>query len=252
MPGEAGHGFDVAGEHGVGGDHHVGVAQGLAQGVTVQAVQDGEAEMGGEFGELGGPVGDERGGDDDEGGAVEPSVLMFDADMGDGLGGFAKAHVVGEEAAEVVGPQMLEPVDALLLIGAQRGFEGVGQGGVGDVGLAAVAIGVGFDGGGVFVAGEQELFEINDACDLGAVEQQDVVGCAAGGFDEVAEDGEEAADALGGEAEDSAIVEAGDDFAVDDLGLREAALVEQALQADAAPIGAGRLDVRQRRLSRPR
>jgi hypothetical protein len=196
--------------------------------MTVEAVQDGDAEVGGELGELVGPVGDQAGGDDDEGGAVEAAVFVFDGDVGDGLGGFAEAHVVGEEGAEAVFAQMLEPVDAVLLVGAEFGLEAGGDGDRGDGGAVAEAGGVGFDGAGVVPAGGQQVFEVEDAGGFGGGELDDVFAGAAGGVEQVGHDGEEAADAFGGEFEDAAVVERGEEFAVDDLGGFHAAAVEQA------------------------
>ena len=107
VPLQGGHDVDVAAEHGVGGDDDVlGIEAGAAL-VALEAVEDFDPEVGGEFVDLGDPVADQAGGHDDEGGAVEAAFLVFDDEVGDGLGGLAEAHVVGEEAAEVVGAEVL-------------------------------------------------------------------------------------------------------------------------------------------------
>ena len=47
--------------------------------------------------------------------------------IGEGLDGFAEAHVVGEDAAEVVDGEVGEELEAIDLIGTQGGVEAVGD-----------------------------------------------------------------------------------------------------------------------------
>ncbi len=75
--------------------------------VAVQAMQHHDPEIRRELRQFGGPVGDEAGGHDDQRRPVQPSRVVFDDDMGDGLRGLAQPHVVGEKAAEPVRPQVL-------------------------------------------------------------------------------------------------------------------------------------------------
>ena len=66
----------------------------------------------------------------------------------EGLEGLAEAHFVGEDAAEAVFLEVAEPADAVLLVGAEEGFEAGFEGGVGGGGEAAVgAVGVAQPGG---------------------------------------------------------------------------------------------------------
>ncbi len=90
---------------------------------AIGAVQHQGAQGGGEAGGLGAPVGDQAGGADDQGGAIEPAGVLLDGDMGERLDGFAQTHVVRQHAAEAGGGEQLQPVQAVLLVGAQGGGE---------------------------------------------------------------------------------------------------------------------------------
>ena len=79
-------------------------------------------DAGREPGGLAGPVLHDAGGRDDE----EPGVglgLEHVQAQREGLDGLAQAHVVGEDPAQPVAVQERQPVEALLLVVAQRGFE---------------------------------------------------------------------------------------------------------------------------------
>ena len=52
-----------------------------------------------------------------------PALRTHGAQEGEGLQGFAEAHFIGEDAAEFVFTQEMEPGDAVFLLGAQDGFQ---------------------------------------------------------------------------------------------------------------------------------
>jgi hypothetical protein len=62
--------------------------------------------------------------------------VLFDLDVGQRLQGFAQAHVVGQNAGQPMGAQKLQPVQALLLVGAQAGLHAGGHGHLGHLGAA--------------------------------------------------------------------------------------------------------------------
>ena len=71
-------------------------------------------------GGLGLPVEDQRGRRHHQRRVVQPAGLLLDQQMGQRLGGFAQAHVVGQDAGQAVRPQVLQPGQADLLVGPQR------------------------------------------------------------------------------------------------------------------------------------
>ena len=108
------------------------VRNGVEQGGAGRAMQDEDAEGGGEAGGFGAPVWHKAGGADEEGGAVEPAGFLLDGEVGQGLDGFAKAHVVGQHAAEARVAQEGHPVHAVRLVWAKRGGEARRDDGLGD------------------------------------------------------------------------------------------------------------------------
>jgi len=58
--------------------------------------------------------------------------------MRQGLHRLAEAHIIGQHTAQSGTSQELQPVHPLLLVGPQRGFESIGQGGTRD-GAARIA-----------------------------------------------------------------------------------------------------------------
>jgi hypothetical protein len=60
------------------------------------------------------PVEDQRGRQDDQGGFVEAAGFLFQQQMGQRLGRFAEAHVVGQDAGQVLFAQELQPGQTLL------------------------------------------------------------------------------------------------------------------------------------------
>jgi hypothetical protein len=65
------------------------------------------------------PVEHQRGGQHHQRGLGEAAGVLFGEQVGEGLGGLAEAHVVGEDAAEAVLAQVLQPGQAFELVGAQ-------------------------------------------------------------------------------------------------------------------------------------
>jgi hypothetical protein len=72
----------------------------------------------------------------DERGLRQAACVFFDLDVGQRLQGFAQAHVVGQDAGQTVFAQKLQPVQALLLVGAQAGLHAGGHRHFGHFGAA--------------------------------------------------------------------------------------------------------------------
>ena len=142
--------LEIAGEQRIGGEDDVGLFDLAEQGGALQSLEDEHLELGREFRGFIGPVGDDRGGSDDERWQAG-FFCALGGEVGEGLDGFAEAHVVGEDAVEAVGGEELEPAVAFRLIGSELGAEGIGdfrrrQGG--DVLEAVAELGEGAGGRG--------------------------------------------------------------------------------------------------------
>ena len=90
------------------------------------AVEDEHLEAGSELFGFGGPVRDDRGGCDDERGFAR-GFLVERGKVGEGLQGFAEAHVIGEDAVQAVVGEKLEPAETIELIGPELGPDGGGK-----------------------------------------------------------------------------------------------------------------------------
>ena len=75
--------------------------------VAIQTVQHDNAQMRRETLQFRRPVGHQRGGHHHQRGTVQPSGFFLDRDMGDGLRGLAQPHIVRQQCAQVVFPQVL-------------------------------------------------------------------------------------------------------------------------------------------------
>ena len=95
-------------------------------------------------------------------------------------------------------------------------------------GRAAEALGIGRDGAGVVPPRRQQVLEIQHAGGFAVRQQQLALGGAVGGVEQVGHDREQAADALGRQLQEPAVLEAGDQLAIDDLRRVDAAALEQA------------------------
>jgi hypothetical protein len=113
-------GLAVAHQQRIGGQHQVGPGDVAEQLGAILAMQDQHLETGGELRRFVAPVGHQAGGGDHQAGPVGASRSLFQVQVGQGLHRLAQAHVVGEDAGEAVFAQELQPVEADLLIGAQR------------------------------------------------------------------------------------------------------------------------------------
>ena len=96
-------------------------ADAIEVGGAVGAMQCQHAQVGGEAGRFTGPVMQQRGGHHHQGRLLQPALFLFQQDMGQGLQCLAQAHVVGQHAAEVLLPQVLQPGQALQLVRTQGG-----------------------------------------------------------------------------------------------------------------------------------
>ena len=210
--------------------------------VAVEPMQHDDAEVRRELRQLGRPVGDQAGGNDDQRRTVEPCLLVLDGDVGNGLRGLAQAHVVGQEAAQPMRAQVLQPGDAVLLVGAQRGLEPGRHVDGRDLRRATELGGVGLDGARIVPPRGQQVFEVEQAGSLGGLELEAAVGGAPSRIDQVRHHGQQTADALGRQLEDAAVVQAGDELAIGDEGRVHAAAVEQARE-DGQQRHAGAVDL---------
>ncbi len=116
-------GGEVAAQERVVGDDEVVLRNHLAQ--TVAVLAGGEEEdflAGRELGRLALPVEDDAGRADDEAGDGA-FLLAHELEPGERLDGFAKAHVVGEERAELEAGSVGKKTEAGFLVGAQLGDE---------------------------------------------------------------------------------------------------------------------------------
>ena len=92
----------VALQQGIGGDDHVVGVDVIGQSVPLFAMQYECAQLRTKACRFALPVSHQADRRDDEGGAVQTAGVFFDLDVHQGLQGFAEAHVVGKDAAEIV------------------------------------------------------------------------------------------------------------------------------------------------------
>ena len=69
------------------------------------------------------PIAEQADRRDDQCRRGQPAGVFLNLDVRQCLQGFAQPHVVGQDAAQAVGAQKLQPVQALLLVGAQLGLQ---------------------------------------------------------------------------------------------------------------------------------
>ena len=109
----------IAPQQRVGGQHQVVVCNVWVAFGTVGTMQRQHAQAGRHARSLGLPVEEQRGGQHHQRGAGEPARFLLGQHVGQGLCGFAQAHVVGQDAAQALLAQVLQPGQALQLVGAQ-------------------------------------------------------------------------------------------------------------------------------------
>ena len=113
VEGLRGQGGRIAPEQGIGSQHqvvpgHVGEAA-----RPVRALQGQHAQAGRHAGGFGLPVEEQRGGQHHQRRAGEAAAFLFQQHMGQGLRRLAQAHLVGQDAAQALGAQVLQPGQAL-------------------------------------------------------------------------------------------------------------------------------------------
>ena len=113
----------IARQQRVGGEHDVVIGEPRERLVTRVAMQRERLEARREAFSLAPPVHHQAGGRHHERRFVEAAGFFFHQQVRQCLYGFAEAHVVGQYAAEFVFAQELQPVEAVVLIGAQFGLE---------------------------------------------------------------------------------------------------------------------------------
>ena len=122
---------DIALQESEAGDDDVGVGDVGKEAASFRALEHEGGERGSELFDFGDPVWNHgSGGDDEDGSGLGEAGLE---NVGEGLEGFSEAHVIGEDAIEVVELEEIEPLDAFFLVGAEFGAEsfGLAIGGVG-------------------------------------------------------------------------------------------------------------------------
>ena len=113
--------FDVAVEQRVGCENEVGVRDRAVVFPPLGAVEHQHAQVGGELERLRPPVRHHRGGRDHQRRpAVRVAGCFFGENVGEGLQGFAEAHVIGQDAVQAVAREELHPAETGELIVAQR------------------------------------------------------------------------------------------------------------------------------------
>ena len=116
--------LDVALEQGVRREHHVVVRYLREAFGTVGAREREHAQIGNEARDLGTPVRRDARRRDYQHRLCEAPRGFFDRDVREQFYRLAQPHVVGQDAAEIVAGEQLQPGYAALLILAQRAFEG--------------------------------------------------------------------------------------------------------------------------------
>jgi len=208
--------FDVALEDGEGGDDDVGVGDVWVEAAALRALEDEGSKGGGEFADFGEPIGDDGGGGDDQGGTGFVGVGVGEMeDVGESLESFSEAHVIGQDAVEVIVREGLHPFDSGLLVGAKGGLEAFGRLIVGGLGFGAGDAGSEFFELGWGIDGERGLFGEGGGVDG---MKRGFLGVGEGG--EMVEDG---AEATGGDFEGAAAVGVGE---VDEVGVVVCEVVE--------------------------
>ena len=185
MPGEFRHLLDIARQHRVGRDYDVHAGAFASPLVAIETVQHDDAQVRREPGKFGGPVRHQAGRHHDQRGPVHPARRFLNGDVGNGLGGFAQPHVIGEQPAEAVFPQVLQPVDALLLIRAQARGEARRQRHVWDVGDVAETRDMRRDRGAILPARGDQFLQVEYGGRLAGIQLQCLAVDTAGGRDQV-------------------------------------------------------------------
>ena len=230
MPGQFGHFLDIAGQDSVGGDDDMHAGQLAAPFVAVEAIQHRHPQMRRETGEFRCPVRHQRGRHHDQRGAVQPAGGFLDRNMRDGLRGLTQPHVVGQHCAQVVFPQILQPIHAVLLVRPQGRGEAGWHGDVRDIGGRTKAGHMGSGGGAILPAGGENILEVKHIGGLPGIQLQAAVRRSMRRFREVLHHRQQTGNALRRQLQDAAVVEAGDHLAADDPGLGHAATVLQTQQ----------------------
>ena len=127
VPGRLQPAFAVALQQGIRGDDHIVFVRGVGHLVAVLPVQNQRAQAGAEALRFALPVAHQANRRNDECRVSQAACVFFDLEVGQGLQGFAQAHVVGQDAVQPRAAQELQPVQALLLVGAQAGVHALGQ-----------------------------------------------------------------------------------------------------------------------------
>ena len=129
--------FTVALQQRVGRDDQVVLCEAGGLRMPAAAVPHPAAQGGGEAGRLALPVAQQAHRRHHQAGPVEPAGLLLGQQVRQGLQRLAQAHVVGQDAGQPLRPQELQPPQAVVLVGPQRGAQALGHRHVGQRALAA-------------------------------------------------------------------------------------------------------------------
>ena len=127
VKGLCGQRVQVAPQQRVGGQHQVVIRHLRKQRFALRPLQGQQAQARSHALCFKLPVEDEGGGQHHQNRQVEPSGVLFNQHMGQRLCGFTEAHVIGQDAAQVVRAQVLQPGYAFELIGPQLHLQAFGR-----------------------------------------------------------------------------------------------------------------------------
>ena len=113
----------IARQQRIGGQHQVVAVDGVEALQPLRAVQQQHAQGGREAGRFVLPVAHQAGGSDHQRGLGQAARFFFGQDVRQGLDRFSEAHVVGQDAGQVILAQKLQPRQTFALIIAQRGLQ---------------------------------------------------------------------------------------------------------------------------------
>ncbi len=109
----------VAEEDGIGGDDEIAMPEDGIVFLPVRALEGDDAQGGGELLRLFLPVRHDALRGEDETREIGATVRLFKVQVTERLHGFAQAHVVGEDSAEALFAEERQPLESVLLVGAQ-------------------------------------------------------------------------------------------------------------------------------------
>ena len=108
----------IAQEQRVTGKNHVGTGKHVLLALTIAPMPQRGIQVRRKPGNFGLPVGQNRSWAYDQHGRVQTACVFERGNVGQRLHGFAQPHVISKHSAEPCAVQRLQPIEALLLVGA--------------------------------------------------------------------------------------------------------------------------------------